>query len=356
MSKWVIEIRRPGLRVFFLVAVLLSGATQFCFAGSLVDKHIIGGFSVTESSLSSALKDGIKFAFLYGAPPSLDSGNLDQRKFATNLLKANVKVITAGIAYYVREWECHRTWTTNKPPLLERNSYCDKDISPHMSDEKLLKEVAAFVARTKDNPLIVGYWIRDDMPAWDEGSHRLMLRKIAQLLPSDKPAICGFGAPLLEKGQRSGVSKLLGSGWIPAAAKDYSPEGCNYVALYVYAARSRHAQAKLNRYDWTMKEDLSYVLSDLRRHGWSSQKSPLIGVVQAWSGKLRNRPNVGEVMPSSKTIALQSKAFCQMGAKGIVFYAYHLSAFLSPQTPANNPQMQKGVRAGIAACKEIWVQ
>lgn len=98
---------------------------------------------------------------------------------------------------------------------------------------------------------------------------------------------------------------------------------------------------------------LPAAFASLRQRGWDIKKEPLIGIAQAFGGSL----GTGSywVTPNAKDIETQSKSFCEHGATGLTFYAWNNSGF-GPTTPMpmNSPEIEMGIRNGIAVCEQYW--
>jgi hypothetical protein len=307
--------------------------------------HILGGFSIDSSeSASNAAADGIQVAFEYGQPPSANS-NLGQT-FQT----LGMKMIDGKIWGYLYEYECHRTLTVALPPPGSA-PYCQSDSASYpATEDELLADVAAHLQQVKDNPLIAGYWALDDWVSWDAGSARPLLAKIHDLVQRytpGRPVICGFGGTIW-------INQKYG--WNDWVAENFTPQGCDEVALYIYASTSASTtQApRADAVNWSMIGLLPAIFASLQQRGWNIKQTPLIGVGQAFGGAVAGT-NHYRVVPDALDIEIQSKSFCEHGASGLVFYAWDDSSFgPDTQMPANSADIETGIRNGIAACKQYW--
>jgi hypothetical protein len=109
-------------------------------------------------------------------------------------------------------------------------------------------------------------------------------------------------------------------------------------------------------YNWSMSGVLPAMFHSLQRRGWNITKEPLIGIGQAFGGQKAHSDSYW-ITPTAKDIETQSKSFCEHGATGITFYAWNDSGFgPTTHTPMNSPEIEKGIRNGIAACKLYWSQ
>jgi hypothetical protein len=259
-------------------------------------------------------------------------------------------VISGGLIDAIRDYECHRTWTVAPPPQETANGYCMSDLDPTMTVTKLLAATRAFLQQEQTNPLIQGYWVLDDVPPWDTASLKHILQEIHRQIHAASPhrlAICGFGV-----GLRSGG----GSDWLHADAADFSSQGCDMVALYVYAgAVPVGSSVNIDSFDWSMSTLLPAVFESLKANGWNINHTPLIGIGQAWGGWFQADMTSTIMTPTDYDMEQQGAAFCQTGATGIAWYAWDLSVFLSPTTPANNSELASGVKRAITACRRQWV-
>ena len=252
-------------------------------------------------------------------------------------------VIDGYISSYLTYYECHRTKTI-KPPPPGKGPFCEVDEAPQLtSDQAFLQVIATHLKQVKNNDLISGYWVLDDWPSWDPGSawHLLMMiHDLIQQYTPERPTICGFGASLSSDA----------SGWSDWVAANFSPQGCDMVGLYIYASTPP------DTYDWTMAALLPSIFSSLQQRGWSIAREPLIGIGQAFGGSLSESKSL-IVVPSARDIEIQSKSFSEHGATGLSFYAWNDSGFVpQTQTPTNNAEIAAGIRNGITACKQYWIE
>jgi len=330
-----------------LLALLSLPIFLFYKQNDFYKTHILGGFSLnTPESVMKAAEDGIQVAFQYNPPPS-QGDELGQK-----LDSLQMKVIDGYISSYLSGYECHRTKTV-KPPPLSQEQYCQVDSYQYLTDEDvLLASIAAHLKQVKDNQLVIGYWVLDDWVSWDAGSARSLLIKIHHLIQQytpGRPAICVFGGF---------VHSDPTYGWNDWLADNFSPQGCDEVGLYIYAPPISNTTPRPSPdgYDWSMSALLPTTFASLQHRGWNITKEPLIGIGQAFGGPKAHSDNYW-VTPNAKDIETQSKSFCEHGATGLVFYAWHDTEFgPATQTPMNNAGIEMGIRNGIAACKLYWAK
>jgi hypothetical protein len=307
--------------------------------------HILGGFSIdTPERAAMAATDGIQVVFKYGHPPT------EEDVLGQKLQGLRMRVIDGYIWAYLYYYECHRT-AELQPALLGPEQYCPSDPYPSLNDEQaLLAAVAAHLKQVRDNPLVIGYWVLDDWVQWDAGSARPLLIKIHRLIQQytpDRPAICGFGGS---------IGLFQSYGWADWIAENFSPQGCDKVGFYIYTSSLPNTTPTeaLDAYNWSASGLLPAMFASLSQRGWSINREPLIGIVQAFGGPVANRDRYW-VTPTAGDIATESRSFCEHGATGLVFYAWSDPEFATDsQTPMNSPQVQMGIRNGIATCKAYW--
>ncbi|GCF10084.1 hypothetical protein [Dictyobacter arantiisoli] len=330
---------------FCLCLLLLLRPQKLPLPPRHVKTHLVGGFSMTTPARAiQASTEGVQVVFQYGNPPS------EHDPLGQKLQALHMKVVDGYIASNLYYYECQRS-RAMVPPPVGLDAYCGQRVYPTFTDEDaFLSTIRAHIQQSMTNPLIIGYWVLDDWAPWDEGSARGLLAKIhhfIQLYTPGHPAICGFGGTLYTD---------MSPGWDDEVANNFSPQGCDNVALYIYTTSMpavSHPPSPA-AYDWSMSQVLPVMLTSLHLRGWDIKKEPLIGIAQAFGGPIAHK-NAYRVPPTANDIALQSKAFCENGASGLVFYGWSDSeigpASLSPMTSL---EIENGIRAGIAACKHYW--
>ncbi len=347
--------------VFHIVTVVLSLVTfgvidggslsqtyQYTKSSSITKNHVYGFTIDNEERAEDAKSVGVSTTISYNDPPSSES------VLGQKLQTLHMQVIDGYISSYFNYYECHRTLTSILPAHGEK--FCQKDGHPELTNDTLfLANIAQHLQQVKDNPLIVGYWALDDWPSWDAGSARSLLIKVHQLVQKytpGRPTICGMGGF---------VALGTAYSWDDAKAANFSPEGCDRVGLYMYTS-SLPNRAPYNtvpytssdKYNWSMTDLLPSVFTSLEKRGWDIEKEPLIGIVQAFGGPIKNT-NSFWVTPDAQNIETQSKSFCENGATGLAFYGWNDSEFgPGSQNPMNSNQIEQGIQRGIAACKAHW--
>jgi hypothetical protein len=299
--------------------------------------HLVVGFGPRKAKLvPGAAALGITADILYEGPPQ------PKTKFGRELARAHITAIDARPSDELHHWECHRTHTVAPPPAGRPNNYCATDIDPTSnSKEVVLARVKKYLQEDAANPLVGGYWVLDDWPYWDGGSAHELLQEvhaeIEEVTPG-YPAICGFGGAVEEDGEPEGFEAPL--------AANYSSTGCDEVGLYNYAI-PRASPMDGEGFEWTMGLVLQEEGEDLADFGWVEAETPVLGIGQAWSGKLpkhQYQPGL-----SSAQMVTQAQAFCSFGASSIGWYGWE--GFKGQtQTPVNSAVIQQGIKEGAAAC------
>jgi hypothetical protein len=319
--------------------------TQPSFSDNFYELHTFGGFSVnTPEKALRAAQTGVRVEFQYGNPP-VENGALGQM-----LQSLHMKVVDGFISSSMFYYECQRSRTMMPPPYALK-AYCGRGVYPTFAnDDAFLSAMAAHLRQAMNSRLIIGYWVLDDWAPWDEGSARQLLIKIHALIHEYTPgraAICGFGGTLYEDAT---------PGWSDSVAANFSPQGCDEVGLYVYSA---YIPAVPNpptsaAYDWSMSKLLPSMFRSLQQRGWNMKKEPLLGIVQAFGGPIMHTTSY-QVPPTAQDIETQSRSFCEHGASALTFYGWSDSSF-GPQsrTPMNSPEVEIGIKNGIAACMQYW--
>jgi hypothetical protein len=302
----------------------------------------VAGFGAdTPARVAKAAEVGITADILYEGPPA-PSSPLGQA-----LTDAHLEVIDARISGVLFDWECHRTHTVAPPPHGQRNTYCAKDQEPSVdSPAVVLSVVEGYLREDASNPLVSGYWVLDDWPAWDGGSGRELLgevrEEIEEVTPG-YPAICGFGGSIEAIGEPGGFA--------PPTALNYSPGGCSMVGLYNYTG-SISKRSNGRRFEWSMKLLLKEEDEDLSNAGWKEAEAPLLGIGQAWSGPFEKREYEPGLSPAQ--MLAESEAFCAAGASALGWYAWDDSGFGDrTKTPNNASAIRRGIEESIAACPAV---
>ena len=237
-----------------------------------------------------------------------------------------MKLIDAMPEEYLYYYECHlhKTCSASTYPELTSVSALLNDLTTHLQ-----------IAKT--NPLVVGYWTLDDWN-YGDGTGKDLLVQINTLIHQytpGKPSICGFGGGLSSTGKGGGIDSTT--------LDNFSPQGCDMIGLYIYADSN-----STGTYDWGMSTVLPGVLSGLKSKGWNIVQTPLVGIPQAFGGLDDQGSNWP--LPDAAAVEAQTKAYCENGATGIIYYAWGGAA----QSPTNNAQITQGVKNGNADCENIW--
>jgi hypothetical protein len=210
--------------------------------------------------------------------------------------------------------------------------------------ERIEQQVRRHLRVTREDEGVVGYWVLDDHP----GDVRPALDLIHRLVQEDsvlvnvpRPTICGFGGDLDDA--RRPVAETRAA--FDAALANFSPTGCDAVALYPYGRPG--GPEEVAHIDWSMGELLPYMLARLREHGWEPARQPLLGIPQAF--RFGDTP-----APTAADVAAQTAAYCGSGASAILFYAWN-DSYTGPKAALfNAPDLRQGALDGLAQCQAIW--
>ena len=300
-----------------------------------LSQHFFGGFGINQpDEAADAASDGLQVDFHYDMPARPDD------PLGQALTTKHMKLVDSAL------WDM----------LLDSHCYNLSSSSRHACVDTLLTNARQHLLDTKGNPLVVGYWILDDYP----GDVKTILPQLTSLVHQYTPGkltICGFGGFLELNG---------GFGWSEQAVSNFSQEGCDVIALYIYAS-SQHTNIQCSdftrppdvpgpdAYDWTMSRLLPAAFASLKQRGWNPQHTPWIGIADAWAGCRKDLNNTYyQVIPTASNMETQALSFCTAGAQGVVWYGWEdtdVNVF-----PNKSPQMKEGVQMGVRACTAYWKQ
>jgi hypothetical protein len=149
---------------------------------------------------------------------------------------------------------------------------------------------------------------------------------------------------------------------------NYSPQGCDMVALYPFdpqASNKRDAAKLAAATDWSMSKAvwpcgrtkctlLNFYRHVFLNHCWTPA-TPIIGVPQAFGYNLLGKNGRGFRWqePSSRQLAQETAAFCSGGVVAVVAWAWH-TYDRGAITPYMNRSLRSGLAAGAKACQSIW--
>lgn len=310
--------------------------TKSMYLQSALGVDLRGGWNLeTPDLVESAATAGVSVAFLYGEPPKPSS------PLGKALMRHHMRVVSAEISGLVSAYECTRTHTVARKPAESRQpEFCNVDA--HYSLVDLLADTKSLIQRDLTNPLVAGYWVLDDAPAWDFGSLKDVLSEIRKSIPSRRPVICGFGASL-EPGGRDV--------WEAGLAENFSPNGCDVVAPYIYADSQNTSDPEPMNIDWSMSGLLAKIRTSLSQSGWDPSRQPLLGIGQAWGGQKSS--DTITYPPRVTDMLNQALGYCAAGAQGIVWYAWTITSMSHVLSPANVPSLHQGVSDTAATCREL---
>jgi hypothetical protein len=300
---------------------------------NLFSQHFFGGFGINQpAEVKDAASDGVQIDFHYGMPaePNDPLG----KALATN----RMKLVDSALWDLLGTSHCYDIAASSRGPCVDT----------------LLANAKQHLLESRDNSLVEGYWILDDYP----GDVKTILPQLTSLVHQyapGKPTICGFGGELYPGG---------GFYWNEETASNFSSEGCDLVALYLYPS-AEHTNTQCSDfiqppdvqgpgvYDWTMSRLLPAAFASLEQRGWNPQRTPWIGISYAFAGCRKDLNNTAyQVIPTVSNMETQALSFCKAGAQGIVWYGWEDSTINI--FPDKSPQMKEGVQMGMKACKAYW--
>jgi hypothetical protein len=301
-----------------------------------VPTHMVGAFNLDNSSfIPNAKADGLQTSFHYDYYPG---SQLEQSYQQNNILDINGR-----ISQLMWDYECHRIHTVvTVPPGAW--GFCSSDLYPSMDYNNLMSSVTSYLQQVAGDPTIHGYWVLDDWPYYDATAAQVLanIHSLVQQYTPGRPTVCGFAAFIIPGGYE----------WQSSLANNFTPQGCDEIAWYVYPDTSS-SMPSANSYDWTMPGLLGKMTSDFKARGWNPGQTPLIGIPAAFGGQNKYDGSY-QVVPTTQSVATQTQAFCQAGASSIAFYAWDLSDYNNPQDPVTNSAINAGVQQGVGDCQQIW--
>ncbi len=301
--------------------------------------HLIGGFGIYGAGdARSAAAEGVQTVVNYSAAFPVDSAM--GRVLGPTLHMTQVEAQPWALLH---QYECHRL---SQLGYLQ-SAYCAQDY-PNVTLASVLAGVKSDMLALRQNNQVVGVWALDDWPTADYGGAAPILPQIAAIVHQYAPGvkvICGFGADLAPNHVDSLDSHVF---------DNFTPRGCDVVALYVYSSSVANPTLSPSAFDWSMRTLLPKIRVALLARGWNPKTTPLIGIPQAFGGARLDAPGLYEITPTAGDIAVQSQSFCAAGASGVAFYAWQSSAIANLHTAATDPAIAAGVRDGIALCKKVW--
>ena len=206
-------------------------------------------------------------------------------------------------------------------------------------EEQLLHHL--LLTRLDDS--VVAYWVLDDDPGDVQPAIELIHRRVqAENLLDRQPraTVCGFGGDLDEAGRPAADTRAA----FDRAVRNFTPTGCDAVALYPYRRQTTSRQVAA---DFSMRDLLPYMLQRLGERGWDPTSQPLIGVPQTFGFGTLPPPRAGEV-------AAQTAAYCAAGASSIVFYAWNDSDTGPKAQLFNTPDLRQAAISALDACRAAW--
>ncbi len=289
-----------------------SGVVDYDTSSSTSDipanLHIIGGFSArTDAEMAAVKATGGNAVMPYNTLGSLDNMQKRLVTLANRAASHGVMIIDDVphqlLSRYKQNW----------------------DMDDLVSDMTAHLQYIAGNSSLKSK--IIGYYMIGD---WHEdlGKAKTALQNMSAIIHKYTPgkySICGVSG---NTGYGGSVS-----GYIPFAS-NYTEAGCDILGVYLYPYGS-------NKVPMT---NLANILEAFKKVGWTPAKSPLMGMPQSYGGQW------GYYVPTAAQVRTQTKYFCQMGAKHMLFYDYSTGTGNGTTSPA----VQAGIKAGLSDCRAIW--
>jgi hypothetical protein len=241
---------------------------------------------------------------------------------------------------------------------------------------KIRKAVMAELRRSARDNRVVGYYIQDDRIGNTRKLNQDIHKWVAQA-GLHRPTICGFGGRLDVPGSGTWMRHLpnyaadiagRGRNFPPGKIDNYSPKGCDIVALYPFgpqattrgdaaaiAAATDWKMAKAvwpcSRHNCTLMNFYKYVL---RQQGWTPA-TPIIGFPQTFGVNVLRSGGQRFIwpQPTARQLADETTAFCAAGAKSIIAFTWH-DYDAGSTSPYENKKLRAGLVAGVRSCHTIW--
>jgi hypothetical protein len=217
----------------------------------------------------------------------------------------------------------------------------------------LYSEVQAHLDTVKNNPDITGFWLLDDwygnlLPEL-EHIHALVAAANAQY-GVKRPTVCGFSATLDFKGSPTDPTfSHTAHAWFDRAITNYSPQACDIVAPYAYAALP---YPDTTGADWAMTNLMPYMVAQFKARGWDPATSYMVVITQAYSDSA-NQPGWHIPLPTAAEVETQVAAACKGGAVGVMPFDWDYKQDGTLRL-YNTPSLQDGYAAGIRDCRAYW--
>jgi len=222
-------------------------------------------------------------------------------------------------------------------PEFEMDTACRPELRATQAcsggtQQRALARIRQYVTspRNSDRENMIGYWILDDDPG---GDIRPLLRSIHDIIaeqnihsPFARPTICSFGAP--------------------KSLKNFSPQACDMVAIYLYSRKPVAGQA----IDWSLSSRLSEMLAGLKARGWDQAREPLIGMPQAFG----NYTGQNYALPTADELVEQATAYCKAGAVALLPYSWHDGFALPGSQLYNTPTLVSALQKAIRICRSRY--
>ncbi len=277
--------------------------------------------------------DGLTAAADAGLDLTLTTYPSDQAS-ARTLRQRDIAILDSTVQRLIYSRMCSGSTRACRPPT-----------SPEWAGT--LDEVRSHVESVGADPQLAGFYLLDDYRAGAAPLLREVRQLLAELAPG-RPTVCGFS---LNLAQGNRTPKLAA---FDRALSNYSPQWCDDVLIYSYVPGSTTPRTGI--VDWDMSLTLEPALDRLRKAGWDSSRSRLLGTPQAVGynprytiGSRRITPEY-RVAPSGADMAAQVRAFCAAGASAIIAYAWDDGSTGVVDELHNSPELREALTSAGRAC------
>ena len=330
--------RRPGLHTTAFVLTCLLLLLTGCSGRS-------GAPSPTEPRTSVAELDGRIGAFALtgadGLTAAADSGlDVTLTTYPTDaasvhiLRERDIAILDSTVQRLIYSRMCSGGTRACRPPT-----------DPEWAET--LDEVRSHVQSVGTDAQLAGFYLLDDYRAGLAPLLREVRRLLIDLAP-DRPTVCGFSLNLAQGNRTPKLAPF------ERALRNYSPEWCDDILIYSYVPGSTTLRTGV--VDWEMTLTLRPALDRLRKAGWDSSRSRLLGTPQAVGysprytvGSRRITPEY-RVAPSRADLAAQVRAFCAAGASAIIAYAWDDGSTGVVEELHNSPELRESLTSAARAC------
>ena len=183
---------------------------------------------------------------------------------------------------------------------------------------------------------VAGFWILDDYPGQISPTLKTIHSLVAHANAAaglHRPTICGAGGILDMKN----MSRRISRRYLNLALSNITPEGCDLVSPYLYAASSDNNPDLV---DWSMHKTIPYLIRTLKDRQFNVSSPLLLPLLHAFSTSNHY------VMPRPQDIVAQTKAYAKVKPVALLFFTWQSAD--AEQSYSNNAVIREGVRQAAA--------